>query len=158
MSEEQVSEPDNTPEETRVGNLRTAWKPGQSGNPAGRPKGSLNATTRMVQALLDGDAEEIVSKAIELAKSGDGPVLRAVLERIAPARKDAPINLDLPIVESAADAKAASAAVVASVAAGDITPSEGQAVMALLSAHRSIVETADLEARIAALEAKGGKR
>lgn len=155
---EGVFDPDNTPQVTGDGRLKTAWKPGQSGNPAGRPKGSLNATTRIVQALLDGDAEEIVRKAIELAKAGDGPVLRAVLERISPARKDAPINLDLPSVESAADAKVASAVVVASVAAGDITPSEGQAVMALLSAHRSILETADLEARIAALEAKGGKR
>jgi hypothetical protein len=153
-----VSQPDNTPPETgKDCRLKTAWKPGQSGNPNGRPKGSLNATTRMVQALLDGDAESIVTKAIELAKAGDGPVLRAVLERISPARKDAPINLDLPSVESAADAKAASAAVVSAVAAGEITPSEVQSVMSLLSAHRAILETADLEARIAALEARGEK-
>jgi len=151
-----VSGSDNTPNEAPGnGNLRPQWKPGQSGNPAGRPKGSLNATPRMVQALLDGEAKEIVKKAIELAKSGDGPVLRAVLERIAPARKDNPVAIELPPVNTAADAKAASAAVLASVAAGDITPGEGQAVMALLTAHKSIVETEDLEARIAALEAKG---
>lgn len=148
-----MSDSDNT-----VGKQKPhLWKPGQSGNPAGRPKGALNATTRVVQALLDGDAEEIVRKAIEMAKSGDGPVLRAVLERIAPARKDNPVAIELPAVETAADAKRASAAVLASVAAGDITPGEGQAVMALLTAHRAIVETEDLEARIAALEAKGGK-
>lgn len=148
-----MSDPDNTGEKQ----ADTRFKPGQSGNPAGRPKGALNATTRAVQALLDGDAEEIARKAIELAKAGDGPVLRAVLDRIAPARKDNAISLDLPPVETAADAKAASSAVLAAVAAGDITPGEGQSVMALLTAHRAIVETQELEARIAALEAKGGK-
>ena len=151
-----MSDAVNTPEKApRGGKLRPAWKPGQSGNPNGRPKGSLNATTRMVQALLDGDAEEIVRKAIELAKAGDGPVLRAVLERLAPARKDNPVTLALPAVETAADAKAASSAVLSAVATGEITPAEGQSVMALLSAHRAIVETVDLEARIAALEARG---
>ncbi|MFP5328870.1 MAG: DUF5681 domain-containing protein [Alphaproteobacteria bacterium] len=149
-----MSDADNTARKQQVGR---PFQPGQSGNPGGRPKGSLNATTRMVQALLDGDAEDIVRKAIELAKAGDGPVLRAVLERIAPARKDNPVSLDLPPVETAADAKAASSAVLAAVAIGDITPGEGQSVMALLTAHRAIVETQELEARIAALEAKGGK-
>lgn len=145
------------PDNTGGKQADTRFKPGQSGNPGGRPKGALNATTRMVQALLDGDAEDIVRKAIELAKAGDGPVLRAVLERIAPARKDNPVSLDLPPVETAADAKAASSAVLASVAAGDITPGEGQSVMALLTAHRAIVETQELEARIAALEERNAK-
>lgn len=132
------------------------FEPGKSGNPSGRPKGSRNATTRLVEAMFEGEAEEVARKAIELAKAGDGPVLRAVLDRLAPARKDAPIILDLPFVESAADAKAAAAAVIAAVASGEISPSEGGAVMSLLSAQRAIIETQELEARIAALEA--GKR
>jgi hypothetical protein len=144
-----VSDTDNTGSKQRPAHL---WKPGQSGNPAGRPKGSLNETTRLVQALLDGDAEDIVRKAIELAKSGDGPVLRAVLDRIAPPRKDGPISLDLPPIESLADAKAASSAVLAAVACGDITPGEGASVMALLTNHKAIVEATDFEARLAALE------
>src|SRR5215213_3204066 len=108
------------------------FEPGQSGNPCGRPRGSRNETTRLVESLLDGEAEEITRKAIELAKNGDGPVLRALLERLAPARKDAPISFELPPINSVADAKAASAAVLTAVAAGEISPGEGQSVMALL--------------------------
>jgi hypothetical protein len=149
---------DNTPQETpKAKNLMPPWQPGQSGNPDGRPKNSRNKTTLMLEALFEGEAEEIARKAVELAKAGDGPVLRAMLDRLSPPRKDSPITLDLPNIETAADTKAASAAVLAAVAAGNINPSEGQAVMALLTAHRAIVETEELEARIAALEAKGGK-
>lgn len=146
-----MSDADNTAGKQRG----RPFKPGQSGNPDGRPKNSRNKTTLMLEALFEGEAEEIAKKAVELAKAGDGPVLRAMLDRLAPPRKDSPVTLDLPSIETAADTKAASAAVLAAVAAGDINPSEGQAVMALLTAHRAIVETEELEARIAALEAKG---
>lgn len=128
--------------------------PGQSGNPSGRPKGSRNATTRLVEELLDGEAEEIARKAIELAKGGDGPALRMVLDRLVPPRKDSPISFELPEIGSLADAKAVSAAVLKAVAEGEITPSEGGSVMALLVSHKAIVEATDFEARLAALEGK----
>ena len=130
------------------------FQPGQSGNPNGRPRGSRNVTTRLVETLLEGEAEELTRKAIELAKGGDAPVLRMVLERIAPARKDSPITFDLPPIDTAADAKLASTAILTAVAHGDITPGEGAAVMGLLVSHKMIVEATDFEARIAALEEK----
>lgn len=145
-----MSDPDNTGDLQGGGQFR----PGRSGNPAGRPKGSRNVTTRLVEKLLDGEAEEITRKAIELAKAGDGPVLRAVLERIAPTRKDSPISFELPPIDTAADAKTASSAVIAAVASGDISPSEGSAVMALLVSHKMIVEATDFEARLSALEGR----
>jgi hypothetical protein len=48
------------------------FQKGQSGNPAGRPRGSRNKTTVLMQNLLDGEAEEIARKAIEMAKAGYG--------------------------------------------------------------------------------------
>jgi hypothetical protein len=47
-------------------------------------------TTLAVEALLDGEAETITRKAIELAKEGDLTALRLCLDRIAPPRKDRP--------------------------------------------------------------------
>lgn len=128
------------------------FKPGQSGNPAGKPKGARNATTRLVEALLDGEAEELVRDALKRAKDGDVPTLRLFLERLVPPRKDSPISIELPPIDTVADAKAASAAVLGAVAKGDITPSEGAAVMGLLVSHKLIVEATDFEARLAALE------
>jgi hypothetical protein len=56
-------------------------------------------------------------------------------------------------MQTAADLPAALGAVVAAVAAGDLTTDEGAAVASILEAHRRSIETADLESRVAALEA-----
>jgi hypothetical protein len=49
-----------------------------------KPKGTRNKTTLAVEALLDGEAETLTRKAIELAKAGDLAALRVCLDRIAP--------------------------------------------------------------------------
>lgn len=133
------------------------FAPGQSGNPAGRPVGARHKTTMAIEALLEGDAEALTKKAIEMAKEGDGPALRLCLDRLAPPRRDAPISITLPPVTTMEDAVSASSAILAAVAAGDCTPDEGGRVMGLLTAHRAIVEMGDLERRIAALEERTTK-
>jgi len=55
------------------------FKPGQSGCPGGRPKGALNKATLASQALLDGEAEALTRKVVELAKNGNRVALRLCL-------------------------------------------------------------------------------
>lgn len=130
------------------------WKPGQSGNPAGKPKGARHKATQAVEALLEGQAEALTQKAIEKALEGDGVALRLCLERIAPARKDAAVCFDLPAIASASDTVTASSALLEAVAAGNVTPDEASRIMALLTSHKALVEVCELERRIEALEAK----
>jgi hypothetical protein len=59
----------------------TPFRPGQSGNPKGRPKGARNATTLALESLLDGQAKALTQKAIDLALSGDLMALRMCLDR-----------------------------------------------------------------------------
>ena len=80
------------------------FPPGVSGNPRGRPKGSRNKSTLMMAALLEGDAEAIINKLIEKAKSGDVTALRICAERLLPLRRDRPVELDLPPITTTADA------------------------------------------------------
>ena len=56
-------------------------------------------------------------------------------------------SLSLPPIRTAADVLEASSTVIAALAAGEVTPDESGRLMAILSAHRPIVETHDLEAR-----------
>jgi hypothetical protein len=63
---------------------------GQSGNPRGRPKGARNTTTVALETLLDGQAQALTQKAIDLALAGDITALRLCLDRILPVRKDRP--------------------------------------------------------------------
>lgn len=133
---------------------RGRFAPGQSGNPAGRPAGARHKTTLAIEALLEGQHEALTKKAVEKALEGDMVAMRLCLDRIAPPRRDAPISFALPAITSAADTVAASSALLSAVAAGDVTPDEGGRIMALLTAHKSLVEVGDLERRIEALEAK----
>jgi hypothetical protein len=128
------------------------FQSGKSGNPSGRPRGALNKTTLATQALLDGEAEVLTRKVLELAKAGNLVALRLCLERLLPPRKDRPINLTLPKVEGAKDLPKALWAVVEAVAQGEITPEEGQTLKAMLEAYRKGLETADFEARLTDLE------
>ena len=142
------------PETTGGKQARGKFKRGSSGNPRGRPVGARHKVTLAVEALLEGQHAALTQKAIDLALQGDGPALRLCLDRIAPARKDSPIAFPLPSIKSAADTVTASASLLGAVAAGDVTPDEAGRVMALLTAHKALVEAGDLEARITALEAK----
>jgi len=130
------------------------FKPGQSGNPAGKPKGARHKTTLAIEALLEGDAEAITRKAIEMAKGGDATAIRMCLERLAPPRKDAAVCFTLPPIKTISDAVEASSALLAAIADGDVTPDEGSRIMSLLTSHKVLVETGEFERRLEALEAK----
>ena len=123
------------------------------GNP-GKPKGSRHRATQAVQALIEDQSDAITQKAVEMALEGDTTALRLCIERIAPARKDAPIEFDLPSMNSAHDAAQAASAILAEVASGSITPLEGTSVMGLVEQYRRTLEASDLERRIEALETR----
>lgn len=137
-----------TPRKYGASTGKTRFQPGNSG----KPRGARHRVTRAVEALLEGEHEALTRKAIEKALEGDMTALRLCLDRIAPARKDSPVSVVLPSIKTATDTVEASAVLLDAVAAGEVTPDEAARVMVLLTAHKSIVETGDLETRIAALE------
>lgn len=122
------------------------------GNP-GKPRGARHATTRAVEELLQGQAEGLTNKAIELGLEGDMAALRLCLERIAPPRKDTPVEFALPSMQSAHEAAEAAQAVLRAVSEGELTPLEATSIMGLVETYRRTLETSELETRIAALEA-----
>ncbi|MCK6419026.1 MAG: DUF5681 domain-containing protein [Alphaproteobacteria bacterium] len=119
----------------------TRFKPGQSGNPAGRPKGSRHKYTLAAQELLAGESESLTRKAIELALEGDVTALRLCLERIAPALKaTAPtITLETPMPESLTET---AHAFVKAAFQGEIAP---DIAAQLVSAVASVARTEELE-------------
>jgi hypothetical protein len=135
-------------------NLKPFQK-GQSGNPNGRPQGSRHKTTLAIDALLDGDAENLARKAIEMALAGDTVALRLCLDRLAPVRKDRPVTFAFPKVETTTDLPKASGALLEAVAAGELTPSEAAELGKLVEAHVRAIEVTDMAARLEALERMG---
>ena len=121
-------------------------------NNPGRPAGSRHKYVLAIQSLLDGEAEALGRKAIELALEGDTVALRLCLERIVPAKRDTPVRFDLPTITSASEAAQAAQAVLLAVSQGDVTPMEGATIMGLVEQYRRTLELSELEARIVALE------
>ena len=76
------------------------FQKGTSGNPAGRPKGSVNKYTELSRELLSENGVMIVSKVIEKAMDGDVACLKMCMDRIVPAHKAVEIkheNQDMAI-------------------------------------------------------------
>ena len=136
---------------------RTRGRPfakGKSGNPLGRPQGARNQTTLALEALLDGEAENITRKVIELALAGDTTTLRLCLDRLLPPRRERPVQFNLPPLQSAADAPGAVAAITAAVAAGDIMPGEAAELAKLVDTFVRAIEVHEFDLRLRALENK----
>jgi len=126
------------------------FKPGASGNPAGRPKGIQ--TQAKLRAAIARDLPEIIQAMLAAAKSGDVQAARLLLDRTLPALKatDAPAPLSLPA--GTPDLAAAAKATLEAVAGGALTPDQAGAVAGVLSALVRVKESVELEGRIAALE------
>lgn len=125
---------------------------GKSSNPAGRPAASRHRISLLVKGLIESRAEELAERALQSALAGDGVLLKAVLDRLAPPRKERPVAVDLPALTSPADAPAIAAALLQKAAAGALTPSEAAGLAGLLESYRRPSELADIVARLKAPE------
>jgi hypothetical protein len=127
---------------------------GQSGNPAGKPRGARNKVTVAVESLMGEYGPQVTARVIERASKGDMVAARLVLERIAPPRRGHPVHLKLPPICDAPSVMNAHAALLRAVAAGKVTPEEAEPVSAMLGAHLKVVETVDIDRRLREVESK----
>jgi hypothetical protein len=107
-----------------------------AGNKAGgRTPGSRNKTTLAAEALLEGQAECLTMKVIEMAMEGDATAVKLCVERIwPPPRKDRPVHFDLPEITCGIDPIQAITDILNQVSDGKLTPMEAGSVIALLHA------------------------
>ena len=131
-----------------------AWKKGQSGNPAGKPKGVRNNATSMVLALMEGGAKQITEAVIKAAKGGDLAAARLVIERLAPPARERPISITFPDTSTAKGISDAQQVVLNAVGEGELMPGEANVLSGILEARRKAFETQELSARLDELERK----
>jgi hypothetical protein len=86
-----VQQPDLPPKKRIIGK---PFQKGQSGNPLGKPKGTLDFPSSVKSAFrrAQASAEDIITKAIEMALAGDVVCMKIILDRIMPVPKEASIE------------------------------------------------------------------
>jgi len=129
------------------------WEKGQSGNPAGRPKGT--GEVAKVRAAIAARVPELLERLMTQALDGDTSAARLLLERaIAPLKAiEQAQALTLPDGTLTDQGRA----VLRSVADGVLAPSQGAALLGAIGTLARVTEMDELESRIAALEVRNGK-
>ena len=126
-------------------------RPFKPGNP-GRPPGSKNKITQMVEQLAEGQAEQLVQKVLDLAQAGDVTCLRMMLDRLWPPRKGQPVNVVMPPINTSQDVFPAIASIWTAIREGRLTPDEASALSIVIDRSIQAIELHDIAKRIAALE------
>jgi len=132
--------------------------PGQSGNPAGRPRGSRNKKTIALEALLDAESEAVIQKVIGLAKMGDDLAIRLCVERMLAPRRERPVPLKLPRIETDADARQAAAEVMEALGEGEVTPTEAEHLLRAIAGVAVIMQSTEVAARLQQIEERLAER
>src|ERR1043166_7551698 len=116
------------------------FQPGHSGNPAGRPPGSLNKKTIAAQALLEERAEEIVTNLMDRSKTGEPAAMRLVIDRLLPTGRNRLGAIELPVIKTPEDAELALTVVTDELAAGKLTIAEASALITLIDRMLRVAE------------------
>jgi hypothetical protein len=123
------------------------YRKGMSGNPAGRPVGSIRPGERLAMEMLEGASEALMRKAIDMALDGDPAAMRLCLDRIVAARRGRGVALSLPEMKRAEDLAEAMQMITVAATVGAITPDEARSLSqmfesygrTLVAAHRERV-------------------
>jgi hypothetical protein len=132
-------------------------RPFKPGNP-GRPPGSKNKITQMVEQLAEGQAEQLIQKVLELAQAGDVACLWIILDRLWPLRKGQPVNVVMPPINTPQDVVSAIASIWTGIRDGRLTPDKASALSIVVDRSVQAIELHDMTRRIAALEEARDKR
>ena len=124
------------------------WKPGESGNPAGRKPGTGEVAA--IRAAIADRVPDLLAAMMTRALDGDVGAARLLLERcIAPLKaSEQPQAMHLPDGTLTEQGRA----VLAAVAAGELGPSAGAALLGAIGTLARLTEIDEIEARLSKLE------
>lgn len=127
------------------------WKPGQSGNPRGKPKGAKDRRTKW-RDQLGADLDAVLAALLTAAKRGDVPAIALVLSRCAPPLRGERALIAIPGLPSGASATELAIALVRAACNGTLASDAAAELVQALAAVGRLREVDELAARIAKLE------
>lgn len=133
--------------------MSTRFQPGQSGNPAGRPRGTPNPSARLRQAISQ-HVPEIIDRLVRAALDGDVAAASLLMSRVLPPVKPESTTQALPDAGGMAER---AEQVVAEAMAGNLSPTAAGELIGVLAAQAKIAEISELAERMAAIEERLGQ-
>ena len=127
------------------------FKPGVSGNPGGRAKGIPNPATRLRQRIAE-HLPEIITAMVKRARSGDTAAASLLLTRCLPPLRPESAAQSVAVAGSTLGERAE--AIVTAAVSGQLPTNAAADLMNVLTGQTKILETVELERRIAVLEAR----
>lgn len=98
----------------------------------GRPKGSRNAGTLIIEQIGEPAVQDLMHKMVALGKEGDVAAAKFILERFSCPRKGYFVEIPLPPVRTLEDVGKAMTIVIEQMAQAKLTVEEANAVMGVL--------------------------
>ena len=128
------------------------FRPGKSGNPAGRPRGIPDRRNEL-KRRLDAAAPDLLDQAITQARSGDPHMMRLLLGRVLPSPKAESAAMIELTGKSLTDH---ASAILKAATTGDLSPSAATELLTGLSAAAKIREADEVIERVKRLEERLG--
>jgi Family of unknown function (DUF5681) len=138
--------------EKQVMRLGGRFAKGSSGNSQGKPRGARHRYSRLAEAMLEGEAEGLIRKLVELALAGDVAALKICVDRIVPTHRR-PVNFKVQIPDDNEGLMHTFDQILKAVANGEVTPDEAATIAGIIESRCRVVEHVELIGRIEALEA-----
>ena len=126
------------------------WKPGESGNPKGRTPGTGEVAA--IRAAIADRVPDLLAAMMNRALDGDVGAARLLLERAVAPLKAAEQPQALTLTGGTLTDQGR--AVLSAVAAGELAPGQGAALLGAIGTLARVTELDELAARITTLEEK----
>jgi hypothetical protein len=140
-------------EPTVIEPLRVRGRQFQKGNP-GRPLGSKNKLTRLLEQLVEGQGQNLTQKMLELALDGNPRCLEYFMERLMPPRRGRVLEQPLPKISGVNDIGPAIATITNQLNNGELTTEEASDMFGLLERRARAILASGLAERVEKIEAQ----
>jgi hypothetical protein len=128
-------------------------RPFKQGNP-GRPLGSKNKITRLLEQLVEGEGQKITQKMLQVALEGNPRCLEYFMDRLMPPRRGRVLEQPLPKISGVNDIGPALAAITSQLNNGELTTEEASDMFGLLERYARAILASGLAERVEKVEAQ----
>lgn len=127
----------------------TKFKPGQSGNPKGRPRGSGDKRNKY-RTLLEPHAGKIIQAVIDRGLDGDNTCLKLCMDRLVAPYRPQDAVFEIGIAGGSLTDQGRN--VLSAMSKGHLSATDATAILSALATAGRIIEMDELEKRLSELE------